>query len=233
VRDSHQLQSAESLQLEIAIQRPYVNEFESIGEYDDAIRSGEIDFLRVIGLDCPICGQKECYRPIPGYSRTAIDLFPYREGRVLIARFRCRTTMRTFSLLPHQLAPYHRYTVSSMVQALELAHQVQCEDGGGMGATVQELSADCRVTPWLLSIWLTIFVVCMRRAHHVLGTWYELSQIRSGETTPELLVEVHQYFMAVSLRGPPGRPQSIQSLLKRYTKHSGRYLVGTPSQKRG
>lgn len=227
------LSTCESLQLEIAIQLPYVTQFESIWEYDVAIRRGDIDFIRVIGLDCPICSGRDCYRSISGYERTVIELFPYREGRVLIARFRCRKTMRTFSLLPHHLAPYHRYSVSSMAQALELSHQVQSEDGGGMAATVQELCPDSRVTPWLLSIWLTIFVVCLRRAHPVLRTWYELSRIRSGETTPELLIEVHQYVLAVSPRGPPGRPQSIHSLLKRYTRHTGRYLVGTPSQERG
>ena len=48
---------------------------------------------------CPLCGQAGCWREIAPYERGVVELFPFRRGMVLVARFQCRARMRTFSLL--------------------------------------------------------------------------------------------------------------------------------------
>lgn len=101
------------------IQLVYDNKFPSIWEYRDAVTRGDIDFALAIGSTCPICSNPDCYRKITGYTRGVIDLYPtYREGRVPIARFQCTTKWLTFSLLPVQLLPYHRYTLTSIALVL-------------------------------------------------------------------------------------------------------------------
>jgi hypothetical protein len=86
------------------------------------VQAGAVDVSACVGGVCPICGTSCGYRPIPAYRREVIERFPvYRKGAVLVARAQCRRTLRTFSLLPHPLAPYHRYTVDSMVSAVVLA----------------------------------------------------------------------------------------------------------------
>jgi hypothetical protein len=103
-------------------------------EYEEAILEEKIDWESVIGERCPLCGRTGCWREIAPYMRTAIELFPFREGKITIARFQCRERRRTFSLLPTQLAPYHLYTVESMILAVLLWSEIQAEQGGGASA---------------------------------------------------------------------------------------------------
>jgi len=78
------------------------------------VQAGALDVCAYVGAVCPICDSSCGYRPITPYRRGVIELFPvYRKGEVLVARAQCRRTLRTFSLLPHPLAPYHRYTGAS------------------------------------------------------------------------------------------------------------------------
>jgi hypothetical protein len=81
---------------------------------------------------------------------------------VLIARFLCRSTGRTFSLLPCQLAPYHRYTIESMILALLLVLQVCREEDSGVSAALEEFPADSDVTPWLLAYWRGVVLRALR-----------------------------------------------------------------------
>ena len=122
--------------------------------------------MGVIDLECPICGALECWRPIGPYWRTVIELMPYREGRVPVARFQCRATGKTFSMLPHQLAPYHRYTVASMLFALMMAEAGE-DDGLSslFGVAEKLLSPDGRVNGFSLSCWLVLGVVGLRRGN--------------------------------------------------------------------
>ena len=104
----------------LSIQLPYCNNFETVWECSDAVASGRVDWEREVGPMCPICGRCSCWRRITPYRRTVIELFPYREGRILVARFLCQKTGQTFSLLPVCLVPYHHYTAGSMLFALLL-----------------------------------------------------------------------------------------------------------------
>jgi hypothetical protein len=211
------------------VQLCYVNTFASIWEYNEAVRAGTIDFSPVIGPRCPVCGAMD-HGSIAPYYRWVIELFPFRKGRVAIARFRCRKTGRTFSMLPHQLAPYHKYSVASMLTVLLLAQQVHCEDGKGMNRVVAELPGDCDVTPWLLLLWLSVTVRGLRRAHAVLAVGHDLSHIRSRHRRWERLEEVHAYLQPFSGPGPPRA--SAERLVLHHARRARSFLVGTPSQQR-
>jgi len=186
-----------------------------------------------VGVVCPICGTSCGYRPIPAYRRGVIELFPvYRKGAVLVARAQCRRTLRTFSLLPHQLAPYHRYTVDSMVSAVVLAWGLSQEQGRPRREKpLDELPADCDVTLWLLSCWVQVLGQGLRGAHPVLCGWHDLSAVRSGTRLADELREVAQYLGALGARGPP-RIEGIDEVLLHYGSRTGRFLIGTASQDR-
>lgn len=186
-----------------------------------------------VGAVCPICGTSCGYRPIPAYRRGVIELFPvYRKGEVLVARCQCRQTRRTFSLLPHQLAPYHRYTVDSMVVAVALASGLSQGPGRPrLEKTLAELPADCDVTVWLLCCWVHTVGQGLRGAHPVLAGWHDLSAVRSGTGLADTLREVAQYLGALGVRGPP-RIEGLEALLLRYGARVGRFLIGTASQDR-
>ncbi len=185
-----------------------------------------------MGEACPLCGRPGCWREISPYFRTAIELFPFREGAVPVARFQCRERRRTFSLLPHQLAPYHLYTIESMILAVVLWAEVQAAEGGGASAAVEELPGDSHVTPWLLRHWLGVVVVGFRGGHAVLCQWYELSGIHSGDRPEERLGEVYGYFLSFGSRGPPSRT-GLREMVRRYSRVTGRPFLGIPSQERG
>jgi len=159
--------------------------------------------------------------------RRAVGLFPYREGMVPIARFQCRSVKRTFSLLPYQLAPYHAYTVDSMILAVVLWAEIHAAGDGGSGAAVEELPGDCGVTPWLLRNWLGVVIAGLRRAHPELCRWIELTEIRSGDDTAEKLDEVSRYVQRLGSRGPP-----LRAAIQRYSRQAKRHLLGVPSQER-
>jgi hypothetical protein len=186
-----------------------------------------------VGAVCPICGTSCGYRPITAYRRGVIELFPvYRKGEVLVARAQCRRTLRTFSLLPHQLAPYHRYTVDSMVITLVVAWRL-CDGQGKprLEKTLDELPADCEVTRWLLSCWVQALGQGLRGAHPVLSRCHDLSAVRSGTGLADTLGEVALYLAALGIRGPP-RLEGIEEVLLRYGSRTGRLLIGTASQDR-
>ena len=184
-----------------------------------------------MGEVCPLCGGTGCWREISPYYRTVIELFPFREGSVPIARFQCWKQKRTFSLLPYQLAPYHLYTIESMILAVFLWSEILAEDSGGASSAVEELPGDCHVTPWLLRHWLGVVIVGLRGGHAVLLKWYDLSGIRSGESPTEKLAEVYIYSRSLGSRGPPSR-LGLRNMMRRYSRHTGRHLLGIPSQER-
>jgi hypothetical protein len=211
---------------------PYCNSFSSIWQYRDAILEGSIDFLRVIGASCPLCRGRGCYREIEGYYRGVIDLFPeYREGVVLVARFQCRKKRLTFSLLPIQLIPYHRYTASSVVMALLLAME---QDRSLFAVAEKFLDAESRANGALLAAWLLVLVRGLRRAHPWLQKRYELSQVQSSERRrpAEWLVELGAYLTALLPRGSPGRGFEIVELISTHACETAHFLFGAPAQER-
>jgi hypothetical protein len=139
--------------------------------------------------------------------------------------------LSTFSLLPCQLAPYHRYTIESMLGLLLLVGEVRQEKDGGVCAAIGELVGDGDPSPSLVAFWLNVVLRSLRRAHSVLAAWYDLTKIHTGQTRPEQYEEVYSYCMAFQPRAPPGR-RSLREPCQRYAQLTGFSLIGIPFQLR-
>ena len=202
-----------------AIQLPYNNRHGSIWEYAAAMRAVSVDFSWVAGWSCPICGGHGCIGELTPYERRVVELFPYWEERVEIARFRCHRTGRTFSLLPSELAPYHVYTVPSMLRVLALCHVLFGEPGKPLESILEKLPSDGPVTMYLIRCWTRLVVRGLRRAHAVLARSCDLRGVNSGSGFRGEVAEVHAYLDACGPRGPPWPGPG--------------FLFGTPSQDRG
>jgi len=194
--------------------------------------SGRIDFSSWIGPECPICGGLHCYREISPYWRYAIELFPeFEKKRIPIARFLCRTSQKTFSLLPIQLIPYFQYTLSAVLGTLLLGLGCrQMGQRGFHGASVQ-VDPDSLVTPWLVACWLMVVLRGFRHAHAVLGRWYDLNTIRTPQRT-RAWEEVLGYLLCFGWRPQRHSRPLLWEVLHQYCRTTKRFLFGIPSQER-
>lgn len=166
------------------------------------------------------------------YYRWAIDYLPtYRKELVGIARFQCTTLRRTFSLLPIQLAPYHRYTIAAMVFALLLSIKNKCSL---FSVSEQMLDTDSMANGFLLTNWLGILLVGFRRAHHWLSSHFDLSVVRcEGRTGIEhLKAELHLYLQALLPKVSPRYAVEITVVVMDYAATGNLFLFGVPSQDR-
>jgi hypothetical protein len=210
------------------IQLPYHNTFESIWEYKKAFLSRRIDVLSAIG-PCPICGKTGCYREITPYERHAIELFPkFKKELIPVSRAVCRTSGKTFSLLPIQLLPYHQYTADAVLQTLLLG--LGCREAGqtGFWGAYCQVDPESLLTPWLVSCWLSMVLRGFQRAHKVLRGFYLLDHIRIVDgTCPWDIVACYCQAFFPETRDPP-----FQQLLSRYAQATSSFLFGIPSQER-
>jgi len=195
--------------------------------------SGRINFFSLIGLECPICGGLHCYREISPYWRYAIELFPeFEKKRIPIARFLCRKTRKTFSLLPIQLIPYFQYTLNAVLGTLLLGLGCrQMGQRGFHGASVQ-VDPDSLVTPWLVACWLMAVLKGLQRTHAVLGQWYDLTAI---SITPQRTMgweEVSAYLLCFGWRSQLHFRPLLWEVVHRYSRTTKRFLFGIPSQER-
>lgn len=237
-----------------AIQLPYDTGSLNLWEYIDAMERGDVDFTQSINGRCPLCEGRGCIKQLTCYWRGAIDLFSGIEKSVPVARFECVDLRsqdgkrHTFSLLPLGLVPYHRYTAESMLMALLLFGTFCCEGG----STIEDifLSAiplDSTLCVSLLRFWAKVVVRGFRRAHAELSKTYNLSEISSGKGLRGIAEEVGRYLVGCSVRAPPEfdsvlgkwkQPAGecfaeMRSLIRAYSRPSGRFLCGRPSQERG
>ena len=210
-----------------AIQVCFVNNFSDLWEYEQAFEAGTIEFTRYIGESCPVCGKKGCYRRIGSYERGVIELFPFRMYTIHIARFLCTTRKLTFSLLPHQLAPYHRYTIASMLQAVCLFFRIA--PGAPLESLYDQLPDDCLTTLWLMRCWRAKAEKSLQRAFHVLSRYYVLDTLPGSS---DKAVAFLGYLSAFSPRGPPESAIGIERAVKRYSQSTGRHFLGISSQER-
>jgi hypothetical protein len=179
-----------------------------------------------------MCGGEDCYRPMAPYWRHAIELFPeFKKRRIPIARFLCRRRRKTFSLLPIQVIPYLQYTVGAVVGTLFLG--MGCWQRGqkgfhGASVKVDEVDPESLVTPWLITCWLAAVVGGFRRGHAALRRFYNLDDIHSSGAWEE----ARAYFAAFGLSPKIDRLSLLMDLVYRYSRTTGRFLFGTPSQYR-
>jgi len=177
----------------------------------------------------------DCYRQITPYFRYAIELFPcFRKERIPIARFLCRRGRRTFSLLPIQLIPYFQYTVAAVIGTLLLA--LGCWQKGQKGflgavVAVDTVDPDSLLTPWLIFCWLKVVLQGFRRAHAVLGRFYDLSGVRTRKRVAAW-EEVEGYFSAFPCKPNTAWEPQLSKLLQRYSQVTAQFLFGTTSRQR-
>lgn len=108
---------------------------ETISEYYEQVKGKDRDIFSILELSldiyrhCPICGGANCAQFIGYYTRQAIDENGQFYKEFPIARFLCNrkgkdilVTDKTFSLLPFQLSPYHKYSIPFIVKILKLRH---------------------------------------------------------------------------------------------------------------
>ena len=151
--------------------------------------------------------------------------------RVPVARFFCRKSGKTFSLLPIQLIPYFQYTVQAVVGVLLLALESWESGQRGFHGAAVRVDPDSRVTPWLVSYWVTVILSGFRHAHATLIRWYDLTGIRSREHTGEM-GEAAGYVACLGWRAEMVPWALMQKPVTRYSVQTKRFLFGTPSQGR-
>jgi len=153
-----------------------------------------------------------------------------------VARFQCqgaKGSLPTFSMLPYQLVPYHRYTFRSMVMAVLMWREYwkDPEERGTAYQVEQTLPGESRVTAWQLRCWLLSLQAALRRFQSEHSQRYDFASVAFYEDIPFVLDEVFGYFEAVS-RGPPKRGEAVLACVREHSAKTGRFLLGVPSQSR-
>jgi hypothetical protein len=101
---------------------------------------------------------------------------------------------------------------------------------GFFGASI-EVDQDSLVTPYLIICWLQVVLRGFRRAHPVLGRFYDLSGVRTSERGL-VWEEVAGYFLAFGWKPDIPWVPLLSSLLHRYSQMTRQFLFGTASQQR-
>jgi hypothetical protein len=159
-------------------------------------------------------------------------LFPeFKKERIPIARFVCTSKLRTFSMLPTQLIPYHQYTVNAVFGVLLLG--LQCRQRGQKGYHGASLAVDPEgfVTPWLIATWLAMVVLGLRRAHAVFSGFYNLAEIHIEHITGAW-EKLAGYVTAWGCQPQTRWGPVLQRLANRYSLSCRLFLLGSPSQGR-
>jgi hypothetical protein len=90
---------------------------------------------------------------------------------------------------------------------------------------------DSLVTPWLVMYWHGVIVRGFRRAHAILGRVLNFNEVLSTPTG-RTWYEIKSYFLVLGINlQTPWWPQ-FQALLHQYSRGTGQFLFGKPSQQR-
>jgi len=135
-------------------------------------------------------------------------------------------------LLPIQLIPYFQYTVGAVMGTLLLG--MECWQNGQRGfyGASEVVDPESLVTPWLITCWLIAVVGGLRRGHAVLRRFYPLDGIGTLERVKGWQ-EATDYFRAFDLEPKRNSHALWMDVLGRYSRSTGQFLFGTPSQYRG
>jgi hypothetical protein len=102
---------------------------------------------------------------------------------------------------------------------------------GFYGAS-EAVDPESLVTPWLITCGLVVVLRGLRRGHAVLRRLYALDAIRTLEIA-EGWREAADYFSAFDLEPKRDSHTLWMDVLGRYSRSTGQFLFGTPSQYRG
>ena len=129
-----------------------------------------------------------------------------------------------------QLIPYFQYTVSAVIGTLLLGFGCWQVGQRGFWGASEAVDPDSLVSPWLVACWLAMVVRGFRRAHRVLGRFYDLSGITSAPRAGAWK-EVAGYFSAFGWQSNLAM-RLLLALLCRYSRKTRQFLFGTPSHQR-
>jgi hypothetical protein len=167
------------------------------------------------------------------YWRYAIELFPeFKKKRIPIARFICRQRRKSFSLLPIQLIPYFQYTVGAVMGRLFVGMGYWQMGQKGFHGASMAVDPESLVTPWLITCWLVAVIRGLGGGHAVLRRLYNLDGTRTLERA-QGWQEVADYFVAFGLEPKMDSLAPVMDVVGRYSRSTGQFLFGMPSQYRG
>jgi hypothetical protein len=166
-----------------------------------------------------------------------IDLFSSRQDWVWIARFFCRNQKATFSLLPHQLAPYHKYTIVSISLCLMMAWK-NCKKNWSevLDALSQELE-HFNSSLWQMMLWLKAMLYSFRRVQAMMNLKDAPAKALGlyPNKYEKQLEALHDYISTL-IDGELSKQsikKCIHEVVVNITNKTGRFFFGTPSQERG
>jgi hypothetical protein len=110
--------------------------WERLAEYYQKVKGKNCDPIEILDLEldvkkcCPLCGGADCAVFIGYYPRGVIDENGTYFKEFPVARFLCRGKGkrtpgmdRTFSLLPYQLVPYTKYSISFIIKSMKARYE--------------------------------------------------------------------------------------------------------------
>ena len=101
----------------------------------------------------------------------------------------------------------------------------------GFHGTLETMDPESLVTPWLISCWLVAVLRGLGRSHALLRQVYGLDTLRSQEKAKGW-EEVAGYFAAFGLEPKMDSHALWMDVVGRYSRSTGQFLFGTPSQYR-
>lgn len=131
-------------------------------------------------------------------------------------------------MLPIQLIPYFQYTVKAVIGSLFFGLSYWQRGQRGFYGASLEVDPESFVTSWLIRVWLGSVLLGFRRAHGELRRVFNLDKIRTSEPWGEVGV----YFSAFGLGQNSEWSALLMDLLYRYSRETGQFLFGVPSQYR-
>ena len=147
-----------------------------------------------------------------------------------MARFLCKKTGGTFSLLPHQLIAYCQYTVDAVVGTLLKVYEFQQIGQTGYHRASIELDSDCSVTPYLIQTWAVLLLSGFLRGHHVLHEKFPFPMSKKPDPK-DIIKTIYLYLQSISGVDRPQR-QCLKTAIRYHFNQTGKCLFGRTSCER-
>lgn len=130
-------------------------------------------------------------------------------------------------MLPHQLAPYHQYSIASMLMALVLLCDMRQHQNATYESAAFDLAPEGRLTPFAFRRWLDTTRQAVARAYPLCAT-----EALSNDISNDPWGSCVAMIKAMLPRGPPCITIACAKMVKRYSSLMGCHFLGTPFQER-
>jgi len=122
--------------------------------------------------------------------------------------------------------------VAAIISMVVLAVKLESQEQSGCEAAAGQDHSDSNITAFLVWCWMRSVVFGLRRAHAFLKERYDLSAVRSGHGRKGMAAEAAGYLSAITAGAIGDRPSSLAVFVMAYSKATGRFFLGNPSQQR-